>query len=114
MMEISVAAMEDMVAARHSAKYGSYTLMLLDSNTILDLQLIQAPLPPAPQPSVGPPGVISPSSTMAPPSFSSFSFMAVGPTWLLLLPPVFSLVPPSVSTALDSVCLPPPSGPSTS
>ncbi|KAI2657357.1 DNA-directed RNA polymerase II subunit RPB1 [Labeo rohita] len=44
-----------------------------------------------------PPGVVSPSSTMAPPSIGS-----------ALDPSVSSMVPPSVITALDSVTRPPP------
>ncbi len=63
------------------------------------------------------PRVVSPSSTMAPPSVSSTMNRhlgcGLGPTWLLLLqvPPVFSLAPPSIwSTLAPSVTvLAPPS-----
>ncbi len=60
-----------------------------------------------------PPGVVSPSSTMAPPSVSSTMGRHHGcgldPTWhrLLQVPPVFSLAPPSIVTSLDSVFRPP-------
>ncbi|KAI2646483.1 Macrophage-stimulating protein receptor [Labeo rohita] len=76
--------------------------------------------------SVGrPPGVVSLSSTMAPPSVgSTVGFhhgCGLGLTWLLLLqpPPVTSLAPPSVITSmdysvttLDSIFCPPPRSPS--
>ncbi|KAI2657694.1 C-C motif chemokine 7 [Labeo rohita] len=60
---------------------------------------------PDPASTVGqPPGVISPCSTMAPLSVSStvghLHGCALGPTWLLLLPPVFSLGPPFVFSTL--------------
>ncbi|KAL0168879.1 hypothetical protein M9458_037101 [Cirrhinus mrigala] len=62
--------------------------------------------------SVGrPPGVISPSSTMAPPSISStvgHHGCVLGPARFLLLrvPPVSSLAPPTIVTALDFVFCP--------
>ncbi|KAI2650476.1 Nitrite reductase (NADH) large subunit [Labeo rohita] len=76
--------------------------------------------------SVGrPPGVVSLSSTMAPPSIgSTVGFhhgCGLGLTWLLLLqpPPVTSLAPPSIITSmdysvttLDSIFCPPPRSPS--
>ncbi|KAI2644847.1 Unconventional myosin-IXb [Labeo rohita] len=76
--------------------------------------------------SVGrPPGVVSLSSTMAPPSIgSTVGFhhgCDLGLTWLLLLqpPPVTSLAPPSIITSmdysvtiLDSIFCPPPRSPS--
>ncbi|KAI2661449.1 Chromatin-remodeling ATPase INO80 [Labeo rohita] len=73
-----------------------------------------APLLPAPPLLVSPPGVVSPSSTMAPPSVGStighLHDCSLGPAWLLLLPHVFSLAPPSVFAALappDSSMAPP-------
>ncbi len=74
-----------------------------------------------------PPGVVSPSSTMAPPSVGSTvghrHDRGLGPTWLLLLlqfpsvvtlaPPVFSLDTSSIITTLDSVVRPPPGHPTT-
>ncbi|KAI2645723.1 Nucleolar protein 9 [Labeo rohita] len=71
-----------------------------------------------------PPGVVSPSSTMAPPSVSStmgyHNGCGLGLTWLLLLrvPSVSSLAPPSVVSTMDFVVLlpgvrPPPKPPPT-
>ncbi|KAI2652954.1 Gasdermin-E [Labeo rohita] len=65
-----------------------------------------------------PPGVVSSSSTMAPPSVGStvgrHDGCGLGLAWLLLLrvPPEFSLAPPSVVTTLDFVYCPPPRSPS--
>ncbi len=81
-----------------------------------------------------PPGVVRPSSAMAPPSISStmgrlHGSRGLGPAWLLLLQvlhvsvlalpsvkstlasPVSSMAPPSVVCTLDSVRHPPPGGP---
>ncbi|KAI2664270.1 Major cell-surface adhesin PAc [Labeo rohita] len=101
------------------------------SGSLVSPRIIGSPSPPralpplAPPPSVAPPGVISLSSTMAPPSIgSTVGFhhgCGLGLTWLLLLQPphVTSLAPPSVITSmdysvttLDSIFCPPPRSPS--
>ncbi|KAL0167883.1 hypothetical protein M9458_036105, partial [Cirrhinus mrigala] len=67
-----------------------------------------------------PPGVVSPSSSMAPPSVGStvghHHCCGLGPVWLLLLqvPPVISLASYAVWSTLDSVCRHPPGYPSSS
>ncbi len=65
-----------------------------------------------------PPGVVSPSSTISPPSVGStvgrHHGCGLGPAWFLLLqvPHVLSLAPPSVWSTLDFGCCPPPRCPS--